>query len=105
MTKFILKCNCGSTDFHYDSFDFICKRCGERIIETDAGSELLDEQDDYDPDIIPVDNSSKVEVSRELVVQAIEYVQTLLLINGDVNTDEENRELSSTISNLEEVLK
>ena len=105
MAKFILKCNCGSTDFHYDSFDFICKRCGERIIETDAGSELLDEQDDYDPDIIPVDNSNKVEVSSELIIQVLCYLAAMKLINGDVNTDEENRELSSTISNLEEVLK
>ena len=51
--KFVLQCDCGSTDFDYVNVGsqsvFICKDCGESFTDDQAGHELISEED-FDED-------------------------------------------------------
>lgn len=44
--KFVLTCDCGSTDFQYnEDGTFTCRECGETFTEDEAGSNLLGDTD------------------------------------------------------------
>lgn len=50
MPKYVLTCSCGSVDFDYDydGWKFVCTTCNEAYSETEAGNELMGEDDNDD---------------------------------------------------------